>query len=156
MGRSKTLGLLKSFIWYASQLSWANGLHVFNILSFVGAHHREWLQSEGCCMAGLLLFPVFPQELTSSHWRATVTDDYDILIYWYDRKYSASHMAIEFMWNHKKADSRWNKINGGYQRLRWGEKWEYRSNFQLQIKFWGSNVKHGDYSYYCILECFWE
>ena len=33
----------------------------FHILRFLRAHHREWLQSDGCYMAGILLLPEFPQ-----------------------------------------------------------------------------------------------
>ena len=44
MGRCKRLGSLK-FISYASQLSWASILSFFPILSSLGAHHRECLQS---------------------------------------------------------------------------------------------------------------
>ena len=47
MGRCKSLGSLKSFLSYASQLSGAYIL-CFHILSFFGAHsHREWLPSDG-------------------------------------------------------------------------------------------------------------
>ena len=46
-GRCKSLGSLKSFLWNAPQLSGASIL-CFYILSFLGAHHREWLQLDGC------------------------------------------------------------------------------------------------------------
>ena len=32
-----------------------------HIPSSLGAHHREWLQSDGSYMAGILLLPKFPQ-----------------------------------------------------------------------------------------------
>ena len=41
MERYKSLGLVKSFLTYASQLSWASILCFFHILSFLGAHPRE-------------------------------------------------------------------------------------------------------------------
>ena len=44
MGRCKSLGSLKSFLWYAPQLLGANILCFIHILSFLRAHHREWLQ----------------------------------------------------------------------------------------------------------------
>ena len=55
MGRCKSLGSLKSFPWSAPLLSGA-GVLCFHILSFLGAHPREWLQSDGCWMAGVLSF----------------------------------------------------------------------------------------------------
>ena len=47
MGRCKALCLLKSFLWYAPQLSGACILY-FHILRVLRAHHKEWLQSDGC------------------------------------------------------------------------------------------------------------
>ena len=44
VGRCKSLGSLKSFLWYAPQLLGANILCFIHILSFLRAHHREWLQ----------------------------------------------------------------------------------------------------------------
>ena len=44
IGRCKSLGSLKSFLWYAPQLLGANILCFIHILSFLRAHHREWLQ----------------------------------------------------------------------------------------------------------------
>ena len=43
MGRFKSLGSLKSFLWSAPQLPGASILY-FHVLSFLRAHHREWLQ----------------------------------------------------------------------------------------------------------------
>ena len=63
MGKCKTLGSLKSFLWYAPQLSGASIL-CSHILSFLRAHHREWMQSDGCQMAGILSFPSFLR----AHW----------------------------------------------------------------------------------------
>ena len=34
---------------------------LFHILSFLGAHHREWLKSEGCKITGIILLPECPQ-----------------------------------------------------------------------------------------------
>ena len=55
VGRCKTLGSLKSFLLYASQLSGASIL-CFHILSFLRAQCREWLQSDGCWTASILSF----------------------------------------------------------------------------------------------------
>ena len=43
MGRCKSLGSLKSFLSYASQLS-GDSILCFPHLEFLSAHHREWLQ----------------------------------------------------------------------------------------------------------------
>ena len=63
MERYKSLGLVKSFLTYASQLSWASILCFFHILSFLGAHPREWLvwQSNGYQIAGILLLLECPE-----------------------------------------------------------------------------------------------
>ena len=50
-------------------------------LSFLGAHHREWLQSDGCLVAGILLLPEFPQGSSAHIGRAADADDCDILVY---------------------------------------------------------------------------
>ena len=84
MGRYRSLGSLKSFIWYTSHPSQANILD-FHILSFLRGHHRECLQSDGCWMAGILSFPRLPRP-SSLHWRARVADDCGVLGYWYGRK----------------------------------------------------------------------
>ena len=47
MGRCKSLGSQKSFLWCAPQLSGASILWL-HMLSFLGAHHREWQQSDSC------------------------------------------------------------------------------------------------------------
>ena len=47
MGRCKSLGSLKSFLWYAPQLAGTSILY-FHILSLLRAHRREWLQSDDC------------------------------------------------------------------------------------------------------------
>ena len=47
MGRCKSLGSLKSFLWCAPLLSGASIL-CFLILSFFRAYLGEWLQSDGC------------------------------------------------------------------------------------------------------------
>ena len=46
MGRYKSLGSLKSFLWCAPQLPGAS-MWYFHILSCLRAHRGEWLQSEG-------------------------------------------------------------------------------------------------------------
>ena len=58
MGRCKNLGSLKSLLSYTSQLPYsAQYLVFFHILSFLGSHHRQQLQSDGCLIAGILLLP---------------------------------------------------------------------------------------------------
>ena len=47
MGRCKSPGSLKCLVSYASQLSGASILH-FSHPEFLNAHHREWLQPNGC------------------------------------------------------------------------------------------------------------
>ena len=84
---------LKSFLLYAPQLSGASILY-FHIPSFLRVHHQEWLQSDGCWIAGNSLLPWVHSGLTSSYWRAAVADDYDILAYWYGRKYSTSQYGF--------------------------------------------------------------
>ena len=54
MGRFKSLGSLKSFPSYAAQLSGGSMLW-FSHSEFLSAHHREWLQPNGCQVAGILL-----------------------------------------------------------------------------------------------------
>ena len=55
IGRCKSLGSLRSFLWYAPQVSGAS-LLCFHILSVLRAHCRKWLQSDDCC-AVLCLVP---------------------------------------------------------------------------------------------------
>ena len=55
MGKFKTLGSLKPFLWSAPQLSGASIL-CFHILSFLGVHHGEWPQSDHCQKESILSF----------------------------------------------------------------------------------------------------
>ena len=64
VGRRKSLGSLKSFLWYACHLSGASILH-FHILSSLTAHQFTILVAETAI-------------------------DYDVLVYWYGGKYSIS------------------------------------------------------------------
>ena len=150
----KLRNLVLSYVWEDPRL-WACWNHsfymhlsylgpiacVFNILSFLGAHHGRVTTVWWLLHGRFSFLSCGPSGLTSSHRRAAVTDDYDVLVYWYDREYSTSHMAIYFMWNHKKHWFKWGNTD---------------QTLSYKIKFWGSNVKHGDYSYYRILERFWE
>ena len=68
MGRCKSLGSLKSFLWYVRHLSGASIWH-FHILSSLMAHQFTTLMAE------------------------TATD-YDILVYWYGGKYSTSQWKV--------------------------------------------------------------
>jgi len=64
MGRCKSLGLLKSFLSYASQLSGASILFFFCIPRLLGAHSREWLQLAAKSQASFFLGPLWAQKLT--------------------------------------------------------------------------------------------
>jgi len=53
---------------------------------FLIAHRREWLQPDGCWIAGIKYSPSWlPSGLSDSHLRARITDKCDILIYGYGR-----------------------------------------------------------------------
>ena len=80
MRRCRSLGSLKSLLSHAPQQSGASTLCV-HILNFLGVHHREWLQSDGCQVAGILLLRWVPPGLTNLHWRAAVPDRHDILVH---------------------------------------------------------------------------
>ena len=68
MGRCKSLGSLKSFLWYVRHLSGASIWH-FHILSSLTAHQFTILVAETAI-------------------------DYDILVYWYGGKYSTSQLKV--------------------------------------------------------------
>ena len=78
MGRCKSLGSLKSFLWYAPQLSGASIL-CFHFLSFLRAHHREWLQSCQLLDGRYSFQPWVSSGLTGSSWRVAVVDECDTL-----------------------------------------------------------------------------
>ena len=76
MRRCKNLGSPKSCFWYAPQLSGASVLRFIRTSAIWGqypavrilrAHHRKWLQCDGCYMAGILLLPDFPQGSPAHH-----------------------------------------------------------------------------------------
>ena len=86
MGRYKSLGSLNLFLSYAPQLSGASSLCL---------SHPElpWGSPQGVAAVLWLLDGRYSPSwvawgLTNSHWRAIITDDCDILIYWCGRKYS--------------------------------------------------------------------
>ena len=68
MEKYKSLGLLKSFLSYVSQLSWA-GSYFFPHPELPGAHHREWLQPEAARPQACFSFlsALRAQKLTSEH-----------------------------------------------------------------------------------------
>ena len=90
MGRWKSLGLLKLFLWYAPHLSGASIL-CFHILSFLGAH-RGGVAAVWWLLDGRYSFPSWvPSGLTSSPSAvATITDDCASFVYWYGRQCSIS------------------------------------------------------------------
>ena len=59
MGRCKNLDSLNPLLSYASRLFWASILCFSHILSSLGLT-MEWLQPDGCWMAGILLLPECP------------------------------------------------------------------------------------------------
>ena len=86
MERCKSLGSLKSFLSYSSQLSGASIL-CFHTLSFLRADPRVTV----CCLLdGRCSFPSWiPSGLTSLPMAAAaIADDCDILFYWYSRQYA--------------------------------------------------------------------
>ena len=60
-GKIQESGLTKinTFICISANLGPMSCL--FHILSFLGAHHRECLKSEGCKITGIILLPECPQ-----------------------------------------------------------------------------------------------
>ena len=64
----------------------------FHILSSLGAHRREWLQSWWLSDHRYSSSWVH-LGLASSHWRAEIANDCDILVYWQGRKCSISHTS---------------------------------------------------------------
>ena len=86
----KSLGLLKSFFSYASQLSGASILGRPSILGLI-ACGREWRQLDGRQRAGIVL-PMHPPGSEIHIWRAGKIDSCDIFVYSYGRKYSISHL----------------------------------------------------------------
>ena len=104
MGRCKSLGSLRSFLWYAPQLSGASVL-CFYLLPFLRAHCREWLQSGGCNLMPARWQVFFVSFLSSlrahqlTRWRwlqllETVTS----FVYWHGRQYSISQLFISTCW----------------------------------------------------------
>ena len=59
LGRCKSIGSLESFLWYAPQLSAATILFSHPELPFFRVLYREWLPSDDCEIASILL-PEFP------------------------------------------------------------------------------------------------
>ena len=89
MGRCKSLGSLKSFLWYASRLYGASIL-CFQILSFLKLHLHWWPCSDDCLMMDTPCF--HPEFSPGSLWGGVaVTDGCDILGFWYGRQCFISH-----------------------------------------------------------------
>ena len=81
MERRRSLGSLKSFFWYAPQLSEASIL-CFHVPNFLRTHHREWLQFGGCWRAGVLSFWSSLRAHQLTILVAAIADDCDIFVYW--------------------------------------------------------------------------
>jgi len=90
-GKMQESGLSEIIPLICTSAFWANIL-CFLILSFLWAHHGEWLQSDDCWMAGILCFlPERPQGSPAHCWQSlqllmTVTS----FVYWYGRQYFIS------------------------------------------------------------------
>ena len=76
MGGCKSLGSLKSFLSYASQLSGASIL-CFSHPEFLRACCMEWLQPDVCWITGILLLRC-PRGSEINIWRACIADDCDL------------------------------------------------------------------------------
>ena len=55
--------------------------------AFLGAHHSEWVQPNGCQIAGIRLLPECPQGSGINIGVLQTLDDCEILLYWCGRKY---------------------------------------------------------------------
>ena len=87
MGRCKSLGSLKSLLFIYISAIWGQYPAVFHILSSSGL-------SVG---SGSSLMAAGSHRHSSTSWvswRAGIADGCDILVYWYDRKYSISQMHL--------------------------------------------------------------
>ena len=109
MGGCKSLGSLKSFLSYASQLSGASIL-CFSHPELVRACCMEWLQPDVCWITGILLLRC-PRGSEINIWRACIADDCDILVYWYGRK--LFHFSIHcnnhlYLWPAVTAEEWWS------------------------------------------------
>ena len=83
VGGCKCLGLLKSFLSYAFQLSGASIL----LLAF---HNLRVAVKDSCWIAGIVLLFGHSQGPEIHIWRPEITGGCDILVYWHDRKHSIS------------------------------------------------------------------
>ena len=90
MGRCQSLGTLKSSFWYAPHLSGAS-IPCFHTLSFLRAHHKEWLQSDGCQMAGILF--LVSSRLPSSLLAVAASTPVSLtsFVYWHSEQHSVYH-----------------------------------------------------------------
>ena len=100
MGRCKSLGSLKSFLWYAPQLPGASVL-CFHILSLLGA-----LRGNGCSLMAAKWQASFsswdPSGFTSSPtplWWLQLLMTVTSFVYWYGGKYSISKFLGDFNWH---------------------------------------------------------
>ena len=91
MGRCKSQGSLKSLLSYASQLYGA-WIVCFSYPEFLSAHLREWLQPNGCQIAGILPSWV-PLGLRNAHWGPeSLWLQHTCLLTW--REYCISHHQL--------------------------------------------------------------
>ena len=82
----------------------------FHILSFLRAHRREWLQSDGCWMAGIPSFPSSRRAHQITFVVAAFADDCDILclMRWQEIfHFSVLKGSLAFTWFSPSRDISW-------------------------------------------------
>ena len=126
--RCKSLGSLKSFLWYTPYISRASIL-CFNILSFLRAHQREWLQSDVCLKAGILSFLSYSR-LTSSPLVVVITDDMTSFVYWYGRKIPFLNGKLKSILNFYLLESHWIDYPVATKNYGLGKWWQH--SFKLK------------------------
>ena len=95
MRRCKSLDSLKSFLWCAPQFSGARIPCFRSQPEFRRAYCGEWLQSDGCWMAGVLSF-LSPRRAHYPWWLQLLRI-VTFFVHWYGRKYSISQYYFHFM-----------------------------------------------------------
>ena len=82
-----------SFHMHLSYLGLVSCVFHILLLQLLSAHHREWLQPNGCQIAGIVLLSGLTPSSKIHTGRAGITDGCDIFVYWYGRKYSISLLS---------------------------------------------------------------
>ena len=87
-GKMQSLGSLKSFLWYAPQLSGTSILCFFT-LSLLKVHHQGWLQRPTAWWWASCLHPEFPQGSPLGQLWCDGLMAATSCVYWYGRQYSS-------------------------------------------------------------------